>query len=86
MTLREQLLTLFEGYCASRTLSPSRVSTLVFNGGHVIERITSGGDVTTGRFEHAVQWFSANWPDGTPWPDDIPRPEPKLEEAAPDAR
>ncbi len=77
LTLRQQLLGVFDAYCAARRLAPATVSSAVFNGGHVIERIREGGDVTTGRFESAVRWFAANWPEGAAWPEGIARPEPR---------
>lgn len=62
-------------------MSRSRLSTIVMNGGHVIDRISSGGDLGTVSFERARQWFSDNWPEGAEWPDDISRPT-KAEAAA----
>lgn len=50
------------------------MSTLVFADGKVLTRISSGGDLTTGRFEAAISWFSDNWPAGVDWPSDINRP------------
>lgn len=76
MTLVDQLLTLARVYSKARDLSQSRVSTLVFNDGKVFDRLSVGKDMTTGRFETAVRWFSANWPEGADWPDEIERPVP----------
>ncbi len=67
--LRLLLLNLSELYASARGLSISRVSTLVFADGKVLTRIAGGGDITTGRFESAICWFSNNWPDGEPWPE-----------------
>lgn len=39
--------------------------------GAVIER---NADMTTARFEASMEWFSANWPENTPWPEGIERP------------
>jgi hypothetical protein len=72
--LRDQLLTLCDAYCEAKKLSRSRASTLIFNGGHVIDRVANGGDVTTGNFEKALVWFSRNWPEGAAWPTDVSRP------------
>jgi hypothetical protein len=75
MTLREHLIHLADSYGTAKNLSRSRVSTLVFNGGHVLNRVAEqDGDVTTATFERAVRWFDANWPDDLPWPADLPRP------------
>lgn len=82
MTLREQLLALFDAFAEARRLSRSRISTLVFNGGHVIDRVAAGGDVTTGKFEDAVKWFSDNWPEDAVWPEGVARPGAGLPVAA----
>lgn len=74
MTLREQFLLLSDGYCEAKGISRSRLSTIVMNGGHVIDRIDNGGDLSTGSFERARQWFSDNWPETSPWPEQIWRP------------
>lgn len=74
LNLRDQLLRVSDSYCAGVNLSRSRVSTIVFNGGGVIDRLASGGDLATSNFERAMIWFSANWPEHTPWPEGIARP------------
>ena len=71
--LKVLLLSLARHYAGARGLSLSRVSTLVFSDGKVLARLSSGGDITTGRFEGAMHWFGSNWPDGCDWPSDIPR-------------
>lgn len=71
--LKLLLLKLAENYAGVRGLSLSRVSTLVFSDGKVLARLSSGGDITTGRFEGAIEWFGANWPDGHLWPSDVPK-------------
>lgn len=52
----------------------SRVSTIVFNDGKKLAAIEGGADLQTSKFEQAMAWFSAHWPDDTAWPDDVPRP------------
>lgn len=74
MSSINHLLMLAEAYGAGRSLSASRVSTLVFNDGKVIDRLAAGADITVGRLERAMQWFSDNWPDDLAWPDGIARP------------
>lgn len=80
--LRDQLICISDSYCHAIGLSRSRVSTMIFNGGHVIDRIANGGDLATGNFERAMRWFSDNWPVDTAWPEGIARPAPRPEEAA----
>lgn len=86
MTLTQQLVTVARTYCAARSLSMSRVSTLVFNEGKKLDAIERlGVDLSTGRFEAAMRWFSDNWPDGAAWPAAIARPQ-KIEETPCPAR
>lgn len=84
MTLREQLLLVVDAYCAHTARSESRVSTQVFSGGRRLHQIREGGDLGTMSFEHAMRWFSDNWPEGFVWPADVPRPQsvPNMPEAA----
>lgn len=74
MTLKDQLLEVARRYCEARKLSMARVSTLIFNSGAKLALIEDGADLSTARFEAAMAWFSAKWPDGTDWPLGIPRP------------
>jgi hypothetical protein len=75
MAMTDQLLAVARAYCAARSLSLSRVSTIVFNDGKKLGMVEGGADLQTGKFEQAIAWFSANWPAGAEWPSDIPRPE-----------
>lgn len=50
------------------------MSKRVFNDGKVLDNLADGKDITIGRFERAMRWFSDNWPDGAEWPADVPRP------------
>ncbi|WP_224406159.1 hypothetical protein [Afifella sp. IM 167] len=68
MTLREQLLVLSDGYRAVTGLSVSRLSTILFNDGKALSRISEGSDVHTRTWERAVAWFRENWPKGADWP------------------
>jgi hypothetical protein len=75
LTLRQQLVSVASLYAQAKGLSRSRVSTLVFSGGMVLDRLSSeAADITTVNFEKAMGWFSANWPADTPWPEGIVRP------------
>lgn len=75
MALINHITRIAEVYCCERGLSISRVSTLVFNDGKRLSSILAGGDLYTSRYEHALAWFSANWPEGAEWPADVPRPD-----------
>ncbi|AXS40991.1 hypothetical protein [Breoghania sp. L-A4] len=62
MNLRTHILTLADAYASATSLSRSRVSTIVFGDGKVLDRIAKGGDITTRRLETAVRWFDGHWP------------------------
>lgn len=76
MPLKEQFLLLCEKYRAHHGMKRSYLSTLMMNGGHVLDRIADPkGDLKTRSFEKSVQWLSDNWPDELAWPREIARPK-----------
>ena len=77
------LITTSDIYCTAVGLSRSRVSTVIFNDGKALDRIAAGGDLTTRSFEKAMLWFAFNWPEATPWPEGVERPEFGDSESAP---
>lgn len=80
MRMTDQLVLVAEAYRKARSLSLARVSVLVFNDGKKLNGIaTDGADLSTGKFEFAMQWFSTNWPEGAEWPAKIERPRAKAE-------
>lgn len=86
MKLTEQLVAVADTFCAARRLSRARVSTIVLNQGGRLELIAAGtADITTGRFERAMQWFSDNWPGGTIWPEAVARPAHRVQNKDSDA-
>ncbi len=74
MNYIKHLLTLIDTYAKAKNLSPSRVTTIVMNSGSVYRQLQDGKDMTVGRFEDAVNWFDANWPDDAQWPEGLARP------------
>ncbi|WEO73208.1 hypothetical protein [Agrobacterium vitis] len=72
--MREQILLVADVYGAQRGISRKRVSTLVLNRGSKLDDIAGGCDILTAIFERAMEWFSANWPEGAHWPDEVVRP------------
>lgn len=75
MSVRQHLISLIETFGKAKGISPSRVTTLAMNSGHIYARLVEGGNITIDRLEAAVSWFSDNWPEGTDWPEGIARPE-----------
>lgn len=83
MRLIDTIQIVVHAYAKAKNLSVARVATIVFNDGKTITRLAQGGDVTTRRFEDAMQWFSDHWPEDADWPADVPRPVPsRTSEAA----
>jgi hypothetical protein len=39
----------------------------------LFKRLALGLGCTLENAERASRWFADNWPDGVPWPDDVPR-------------
>jgi len=73
------LLKVIDVYQSATGLADSTISNYVFNDGKLVKRLRSGRDITVGRFNYALRWFSAHWPQGAVWPDDIARPEVEAE-------
>ncbi len=74
MMLREQIIVVADRYAEAAGIGRKRVSTIVLNRGSKLDDIAEGGDLTTGTFEKAMEWFSKNWPAEVDWPADVPRP------------
>jgi hypothetical protein len=79
MTLIDQLLTVSDTYCTAVERSRSRVSTLIFGDGGRLDGLANGKDLNTRSLERALDWFAANWPEGTVWPEGVARPVPVAE-------
>lgn len=74
MRLTENILDLAKVFGAQRKLSPKTLSMYVFKSTFILDRLSSGGDITTRSYERALQWFSDRWPEDVSWPDHIERP------------
>lgn len=74
MTCIDQLLRLVDIYAEANGLEQTTVSWRLFSDTAKLQSLREGRDLQTKRFEHALRFLSANWPEGVPWPDDIARP------------
>ena len=68
------LLKLAEEYMRAAAVSETTLSSRLFDDGKKLRLLREGKDLTTARFNGALEWFSANWPSGATWPDDVQRP------------
>jgi hypothetical protein len=71
----EQLLRVARAYGKILDVPLSTVSSRAFNDGKKLAALEEGADITVGRLEDAMRWFSDRWPDGD-WPSEVPRPLP----------
>ena len=68
------LLSVADAYKAALGIEDTTVSARVFNDSKKLASLRSGSDITVGRFNAAMRWFSTNWPDDARWPAGIHRP------------
>lgn len=70
----EHLIKVADEYGRAANVEDKTVSSRVFQDSKKLGAIRAGSDITVGRYNGALGWFSANWPDGADWPHDVPRP------------
>ncbi len=67
----------------SRSIRLSTLSTQVAKGGHVFKGLEEGTrSISLRKYSDFLIWFSDNWPEDLPWPEDIERPKVNDEDAA----
>ncbi|TIP70345.1 MAG: hypothetical protein E5X53_28245 [Mesorhizobium sp.] len=76
MTEIAHLLGLADTFIAATSIKEVTLSHRVFGDSKKLTAIRNGADITVGRFNGAIEWFSANWPDDAVWPASIARPIP----------
>lgn len=74
MSAINELLCVARRYGAIEGVPLSTVSSRVLNDGKKLRALEEGADITVGRLEDALRWFSEHWPADTDWPVDVPRP------------
>ena len=74
MSAIEQLLKVARAYGAAEGVPLSTVSSRALNDGKRLNALEEGADITVGRMESALRWFSEKWPATAEWPEDVPRP------------
>ena len=71
------LLCLANAYQRATALEDVTLSHRVFGDSKKLAALRSGADITVTRFNNAIMWFSANWPDALEWPQQVFRPVPE---------
>jgi hypothetical protein len=71
----EHLIKVAREYGRVTKVAEKTVSSRVFQDSKKLTAIRSGADITVGRYNAALAWFSENWPEKGKWPNEVPRPE-----------
>ena len=79
---KASLIAVADAYIAATDLPETTVSHRVFGDTKKLAMLRGESDITVGRFNAAMTWFSCNWPAAGFWPANIDRPLP-LETAMP---
>ncbi|MBP7336895.1 hypothetical protein [Niveispirillum sp.] len=74
MDYRQQLLTLAAVYRGATGRSEARVATIVHSQGTFFNRIRAGKGCSVDTYLKFKEWFAANWPPATLWPQGVDRP------------
>lgn len=78
----DQLIELARAFASHRGLSLSTVSTYAANDGKFFGRLANGSGCTVKRAATLLTWFDHNWDRDLAWPESVPRPSTKTEDAA----
>ncbi|MDO9416998.1 hypothetical protein [Pararhizobium sp.] len=70
----DHLITVADEYGRIAKVEEKTVSSRVFADSKKLGAIRAGADITVGRYNTALGWFSENWPDGAKWPHGVQRP------------
>lgn len=80
--LRRSLLDLAAIYSSARGIKISTLARLAAGDWRFFNHLLDEDRTFTARkYDDVVRWFSDNWPDGAPWPENVDRP-PVKEDAA----
>ena len=80
--LRAHLVRCAQAYATARKLELVTVGRLAAGDWRFFERIESGSGFTARKYDDTMQWFSANWPANTDWPEGVERPASPQDAAA----
>lgn len=70
----EHLLAVADAYKVALGLEDVTVSHRLFSDSKKLGALRQGADITLGRFNASLLWFSAHWPEGADWPAHVARP------------
>ena len=73
----DDLLCLARTYSDCVGISLTTVGVRAAGNDKIFIRLATGRTCTVRSLERAGQWFAGHWPKGLPWPEGIPRAEPR---------
>lgn len=74
MLQKSHLLALADEYERVESVEDKTLSFRLFRDSKKLSALRGEGDITTARFNLALEWFAANWPEHAQWPKGIARP------------
>lgn len=72
--LRHHLTTCAAAFAAITGLQVVTIGRRAAKDWRFFGRIAAGEGFTARKYDDVMNWFDRNWPDGEPWPADVPRP------------
>jgi hypothetical protein len=75
------LLELADCYEHATGMGDKTLSFRVFGDSKKLTAMRGGADITIGRFNAAISWFSQSWPADVAWPTCIDRPQAEIADA-----
>ena len=74
--LRSNLMACASAYAGARSVSLATLGRLAAGDWRFFDRLDDDGKTFTARkYDEVICWFSEQWPEGTPWPSSVVRPE-----------
>ncbi|GLI23458.1 hypothetical protein GGQ86_003007 [Xanthobacter flavus] len=70
--LRAHLRACAEAYATATGRKLTTVAKLAAGDWRFFDRIADGKTFTARTYDEIMRWFSTNWPEGTPWPRNVP--------------
>jgi hypothetical protein len=75
LQLNANLQNTARAYAAASGLAMTTIGMRSARDARFFDRLADGKGFTVKTYDLVMNWFSRNWPDATPWPEGIPRPD-----------
>lgn len=68
-----ELVALAQTYCSSQKITYYALGVRVVNNHKFFKNLEAGRGAHSGSLRQATEWFQDNWPEGVPWPENVPQ-------------